>query len=95
MSTDWEKYSAVIRLVFSRNGDIIGRVQCTNPSTLYMACAFGVSEMVSLLIELGVNVSDLYRTDDSGSSYWCNLIAVISSVVPYSQRLPRSKPAVR
>ena len=35
--------------------------------------------MVSLLIELGVNVSDLYRTDDSGSSYWCNLIAVISS----------------
>ena len=78
-STDWEKYSAVIQLLFSRNSDIIGRVQCTNPSTLYMACAFGVLEMVSLLTELGVNVSDLYRADDSGSSYWSNLIGVISS----------------
>ena len=78
-STDWEKYSAVIRLLFSCNSDLIGRVQCTNPSTLYMACAFGVLEMVSLLTELGVNVSDLYRPDDSGSSYWCNLIRVISS----------------
>ena len=67
-STDWEKYSAVIRLLFSHNSDIIGRVQCTNPSTLYMACAFGVLEMVSLLTEHG-----------SGSSYWCNLIRVISS----------------
>ena len=35
--------------------------------------------MVSLLTELGVNVSDLYRPDDSGSSYWCNLIRIISS----------------
>ena len=78
-STDWEKYSAVIRLLFSRNSDLIGRVQCTNPSTLYIACAFGVLEMVSLLTELGVNVSDLYRADDSGSSYWCNLIGIISS----------------
>ena len=75
-STDWETYSAVIRLLFSHNSDLIGRVQCTN---LYMACAFGVLEMLSLLIELGINVSDLCRADDSGSSYWCNLIRIISS----------------
>ena len=78
-STDWEKYSAVIRLLFSCNSDLIGRVQCTNPSTLYMACAFGILQMVSLLTELGIDASDLYRPDDSGSSYWCNLIRVISS----------------
>ena len=44
-----------------------------------MACAFGVLEMVKFLFELGTDVSDLYRTDDSGLSYWSSLITIISS----------------
>ena len=75
----WEKYSIILQILFSHDSDLIGRVQCTNPSTLYMACAFGVEEMVSLLIELGADVSDLYRTDASGLSYWCSFITIISS----------------
>ncbi len=78
-NSDWEKCSAVIRLLFSHDSDLIGRVQCTNPSTLYVACAFGVVEMASLLLELGTGVNDLYRTDNSGSSYWCSFITIISS----------------
>ena len=75
----WEKYSIILQILFSHVSDLIGRVQCTNPSTLYMACAFGVVEMVSLLIELGADVSDLYRTDASGLSYWCSFVTIISS----------------
>ena len=75
----WVKYSIILQILFSHNSDLIGRVQCTNPSTLYMACAFGVEEMVSLLIELGADVSDLYRTDASGLSYWCSFVTIISS----------------
>ena len=77
----WEKYSIILQILFSHDStsDLIGRVQCTNPSTLYMACAFGVVEMVSLLIELGADVSDLYRTDASGLSYWCSFVTIISS----------------
>ena len=75
----WEKYSIILQILFSHDSDLIGRVQCTNPSTLYMACAFGVEEMVSLLIELGADVSDLYRTDASGLSYWCSFVTIISS----------------
>ena len=75
----WEKYSIILQILFSHDNDLIGRVQCTNPSTLYMACAFGVEEMVSLLIELGADVSDLYRTDASGLSYWCSFVTIISS----------------
>jgi ankyrin repeat protein len=78
-SPDWEKYSAVIQLLFSHDSDLIERVRRTNPSTLYMACVFGVLEMISLLINLGMSVSDLYRTDDSGSSYWCNMITLFSN----------------
>ena len=77
--THWGKYQIILQILFSHDSDLIGRVQYTNPSTLYMACAFGVLEMVSLLIELGVNVSDLYRTDASGLSYWCSLVTIISS----------------
>ena len=75
----WEKYSIILQILFSHDSDLIGRVQCTNPSTLYMACAFGVEEMVSLLIELGADVSDLYRTDVSGLSYWCSFVTIISN----------------
>ena len=75
----WEKYSIILQILFSHDSDLIGRVQCTNPSTLYMACAFGVEEMVSLLIEFGADVSDLYRTDASGLSYWCSFVTIISS----------------
>ena len=75
----WEKYSIILQILFSNDSDLIGRVQCTNPSTLYMACAFGAEEMVSLLIELGADVSDLYRTDVSGLSYWCSFVTIISS----------------
>ena len=75
----WEKYSIILQILFSNNSDLIGRVQCTNPSTLYMACAFGVEEMVSLLIKLGADVSDFYRTDASGLSYWCSFVTIISS----------------
>ena len=75
----WEKYSIILQILFSHDSDLIGRVQCTNPSTLYMACAFGVVEMVSLLIEFGADVSDLYRTDASGFSYWCSFVTIISS----------------
>ena len=35
--------------------------------------------MVSLLIELGADVSDLYRTDGSGLSYWCSFVTIIGS----------------
>ena len=35
--------------------------------------------MVTLLIQLGISVQDLYRTDSSGSSYWCSLITIITS----------------
>ena len=75
----WKKYRNILQILFSHDSDLIGRVQCTNPSTLYMACAFGVEEMVSLLIELGADVSDLYRTDASGLSYWCSFVTIISS----------------
>ena len=75
----WEKYSIILQILFSHDSDLIGRVQCTNPSTLYTACAFGVEEMVSLLIELGADVSDLYRTDANGLSYWCSFVTIISS----------------
>ena len=76
---DWGKYYSILNLLFSHDSSLIGRVECTKPSTLCMACAFGVLQMVSLLIESGIHVSDLYRTDDSGSSYWCSLITIISS----------------
>ena len=77
--TDWGKYYSILKLLFSYDSSLIGRVECTKPSTLCMACVFGVLQMVSLLIESGIHVSDLYRTDDSGSSYWCSLITIISS----------------
>ena len=32
----WEKYSIILQILFSHDSDLIGRVQCTNPSTLYM-----------------------------------------------------------
>ena len=76
---DWGKYYSILNLLFSHDSSLIRRVECTKPSTLCMACAFGVLQMVSLLIEFGIHVSDLYRTDDSGSSYWCSLITIISS----------------
>ena len=76
---DWGKYYSILNLLFSHDSSLIGRVECTKPSTLCMSCAFGVLQMVSLLIEFGIHVSDLYRTDDSGSSYWCSLITIISS----------------
>ena len=60
----WEKYYIIFQLLFSHDRDLINRLQCTKPSTLYMACAFGVVEMVSLLLELEIDVSDLYRIDD-------------------------------
>ena len=44
-----------------------------------MACALGVPKTVSLLVELGTKVQDLYRTDSSGSSYWCSLITIITN----------------
>ena len=78
-STSWDKYRAVFKLLFSHDGELIARVQRTNPSTLYTACAFGVAEMVSLLLELGTETKDLYRADESGSSYWSNLITIACS----------------
>ena len=84
--THWEKYCSILQILFTHDSDLIGRVQCTNPSTLYMACAFGVLEIVSLLIEVGVNVSDLYRTDVcTGLSYLCSLVTVISSGSLFSE----------
>ena len=73
----WEKFSVIIRLLATHHSDFIERVQCTKPSCLYMACAFGVLELASLLLELGTDVSDLYRTDDSGSTYWLSLVTII------------------
>ena len=35
--------------------------------------------MVELLLDLGISVSDLYRTDSSGFSYWSSLITIICS----------------
>ena len=78
-SCSWEKYYNIFLQLFSHDSDLINRVQRTNPSTLYMACAFGVQKMVQLLLELGMDVCDLYRTDDSGLSYWSSLITIISS----------------
>ena len=78
-NANWEKYFSILNLLFSNDSSLIRRVECTKPSTLCMACAFGVLQMVSLLIEFGIHVSDLYRTDDSGSSYWCSLITIICS----------------
>ena len=78
-SSSWEKYYNIFQLLFSHDSDLINRVQCTKPSTLYMACAFGVLKMVKLLFDLGADVGDLYRMDDSGLSYWSSLITIISS----------------
>ena len=73
-----EKYYNIFQLLFSHDSDLINRVQCTKPSILYMACAFRVVEIVQLLLDLGTDVSDLYRMDDSGLSYWSSLIKIIS-----------------
>ncbi len=78
-SSLWEQYYTIFQLLFSHDSNLIHRVQSTNPSTLYMACAFGVISMVELLLELGMGVSDLYRTDENEMSYWSNLITIISS----------------
>ena len=75
----WKKYSVIIQLLATHHSDFIERVQCTKPSCLYMACAFGVLEFVSLSLELGTDVGDLYRTDDSGSTYWLSLVTIICS----------------
>ena len=77
--SSWESYCSIFQLLFSHDSDLIQRVQCTNPSTLYMACAFGVMEVVNLLLEFGTEASDLYRTDRKGLSYWSSLITIISS----------------
>ena len=74
----WKDYSTVFQLLFLHNSDLIGRVCCTKPSALFMACAFADLEMVSLLLE-HIHPSDLYRTDDSGVSYWASLITLFSS----------------
>ena len=74
----WEAHNKIIRLLFAHDADLLERVKHTKPSILYLACAFGVIEIVELLLQLGVEMDDLYRTDDSGSTYWNNLITIIS-----------------
>ena len=74
----WEAHNKIIQLLFAHDADLLERVKHTKPSILYLACAFGVIEMVEVLLQLGVEVDDLYRTDDSGSTYWNNLITIIS-----------------
>ena len=70
----WEKYYTTFQLLFSHDADLINRVLCTKSSTLYTACAFGILVVAELLLELGMDVRDLYRTDNSGLSYWSSLI---------------------
>ena len=66
-------------MLFAHDSDLLQRVQCTKPSIFFLSCAFGVTEMFQLLIQLGVDVSDLYRMmDDTGSTYWTSLIRLIS-----------------
>lgn len=78
-TSSWEKYYIIFQLLFSHDNDLINRVQSTKPSILYIACAFAVLEMIKLLFELGTDISDLYRTDDIGLSYFSSLITIISS----------------
>ena len=78
MESSWENIHITLAQLFSHDCDLIDRVQQTKPSTLYMACVFGVIEMVELLLNFGVCVDDLYRTYD-GLSYWSCLITIISS----------------
>ena len=74
-----EKYNIIIQILFTHDSDLLQRVQCTKPSILFLSCAFGVIEMFQLLIQLGIDVSDLYRMDDTGSTYWTSLIRLSSS----------------
>ena len=74
----WKKYDIIIQVLFAHDSNLLQRVQCTKPSVLFLSCAFGVT-MFQLLIQLGVDVSDLYRMDDMGSTYWTCLIRLISS----------------
>lgn len=69
----------MLKLLFTYDNSLIDRVQCTRPSVLYMACAFGVIEVANFLFEHGMNISDLYRIDANGLSFWSNLITIISS----------------
>ena len=75
----WEKYNIIIGMLFAHDSDLLQRVQCTKPSILFLSCAFGITEMFQLLIQLGLDVSDLYRMDDRGSTYLTSLIRLISS----------------
>ena len=79
LPSSWLKHSYIFELLFSHDADLIRRVQCTKPSTLYVACTFGVTEIVKLLLQLGMDVGDLYRTDNSGLSYWSSFITIVSS----------------
>lgn len=75
----WEKYHAIFQLLFSHDSDLMDRVQCTKPSLLYLACAFGVTDIVSFLLEACIDVGDFYRVGDNRLSYWCSLVKIISS----------------
>ena len=52
----WEAHNMYY---FAHDADLLERVKHTKPSILYLACAFGVIEMVKLLLQLGVEVDDL------------------------------------
>ena len=84
-SCNWENHRSAMDVLFSQDKDLISRVQCTNPSTLYVGCAFGVVEVVSHLLELGVSVNDIYRTEDTGSSYWTNFITMVCNASLFSR----------
>ena len=54
----WDGHNMIIQLFFAHDAHLLERVKHTKPSILYLACAFGVIEMVELLLQLGIEVDD-------------------------------------
>ncbi len=79
-SSFWENFEIVLTQLISHDFDLINCIQSVKPSILYRACAFGVLEMVQVLLKNVevVEFSDLFRLECE-LSYWSSLITIISS----------------